>query len=344
MAHSKFNSIDSLRLLIKEIDSYYIKNDTIKPDTIKFNGKIKLHGTNAGVGFNSINGIWCQSRSNIITPEHDNAEFAKFVKNNNDKFLSIIDLIKNKYSIDIDKKSIILFGEWCGDRIQNKVAISTMDRFYALFDVKIVDINNDENNYYINSTFPEIESDYNARIFNLNEFKTFNIEVNFSNLELTQSILTNYIEEIEKQCPFAEHFEVKGPGEGIVFTSYITDKKRLIFKVKGDEHKASKEIKKVEIKTVFTSYDIFIARSVTQNRFHQAMENIYKINPSLKTYNKDPSMKDIKDIVEWVRTDIYKEERDTILENNFNEDQLNKLINKSVYLLFKNELKIFFKS
>ena len=52
-------------------------------------------------------------------------------------------------------------------------------------------------NYYINSKFPKIKSDYDRRVFNINEFKTYNIKLNLSDLDTIQQTLTKYIEDIE---------------------------------------------------------------------------------------------------------------------------------------------------
>ena len=46
--------------------------DYLKPKPIyTFNATEKIHGTNAGVCFSNIDGIWFQSREKIITPEKD---------------------------------------------------------------------------------------------------------------------------------------------------------------------------------------------------------------------------------------------------------------------------------
>ena len=340
MSHSSYNSIDSLRLCIQEIKKYYSSKNEVIPEFIDFYGTIKLHGTNAGVGFNNQKGMWCQSRSNIITPKQDNANFAEFVEKNKEKFEDLFDIIEKKYSINVDTHSIIIFGEWCGSRIQSKVAICEMARFFAIFDVKIVKNDNKEDNYYLNSTFPEIKSDFDSRIFNINEFKTYQIRLNFSDLVTTQDELIKYIEEIEVQCPFAKIFEKKGPGEGIVFKTFINDKERFVFKVKGDEHKASKERRKVEVTNEhYSTYEKFIERVVTHNRLIQAMDYIYKFDSSLETYNKTPSLADIKHIASWIKNDIYKEEKDTIECNDFDHAKLDKLISKASYKMFNDEMK-----
>src|ERR1035437_6000088 len=46
--------------------------------TLKFEGTVKLHGTNFSYVHSQNDGEWFQSRENIITPEHDNAGSAMF--------------------------------------------------------------------------------------------------------------------------------------------------------------------------------------------------------------------------------------------------------------------------
>lgn len=349
--HSSYSSIDSLRLCISDIKEYYQKHSLAIPETLDFYGTIKLHGTNAGVGYNNQNGMWYQSRSNIITPEKDNAGFAKFAESKKEIFMNMINIVKTTYNIDLDNYSIVLFGEWTGKGIQKGVAISEMERFFALFDVKVFNSSNKDDCYYIKGSsspltpqkFPELKSDSANNIYNIHEYRTYNIKLNFSDLESLQKELTSYIDEIEVQCPFASAFNVRGPGEGIVFTHYFEDKnnnqQRFIFKVKGDEHKASKEAKKIEIRPEqMSEIDLFIERTVTNNRFQQALDYVYKFNPELETYNKKPEQKHMKHIVQWVLNDILKEERDNIVLNNYEPKQINIAVSKKVFALFTEEL------
>lgn len=341
--HSPYSSIDSLRLCISEIKDYYNKTNQSLPDMLDFYGTIKLHGTNAGVGYNNVSGMWYQSRSNIITPEKDNAGFAAFAESKKEQFMNMINIVKTTYNIDLDTHSIVLFGEWAGKGIQKGVAISSMDRFFALFDVKVFLTKNKEECYYLKGTtqnerrFAEIKSDSANNIYNIHEFRTYNIKLNFSDLESSQKELTSYINEIELQCPFASNFNVKGSGEGIVFSHYITEKQRFIFKVKGEEHKASKESKKVEISPEqMSEIELFINRVITNNRFMQAIDYVYKFNPELEeTYNKPPHQKHIKYIVEWILKDIHKEEHDVIEVNKYDPKKINIEVSKKVLPLFR---------
>ena len=88
---------------------------------IQFEGTVKLHGTNASVCGNKDGDIWAQSRNNIITPENDNAGFAKFVESNKNYFKDIINILLEAYP---DYQTVVIFGEWCGAGIQKNVGIS----------------------------------------------------------------------------------------------------------------------------------------------------------------------------------------------------------------------------
>ena len=71
--HYSWTHIEAFKNVNRYIDKY-LKDD--KP-VIEYRGKIKLHGTNAAVQINK-DGVFAQSRNNIITPESDNAGFARW--------------------------------------------------------------------------------------------------------------------------------------------------------------------------------------------------------------------------------------------------------------------------
>jgi hypothetical protein len=47
--------------------------ENVKLPTLKVTASEKIHGTNASVCYSNPDGIWFQSRKNIITPDTDNA-------------------------------------------------------------------------------------------------------------------------------------------------------------------------------------------------------------------------------------------------------------------------------
>ena len=129
---------------------------------------------------------------------------------------------------------------------------------------------------------------------------------------------------------------VEGIGEGIVWRYWYGNGQRWIFKTKGEEHKVTKEKVLIPIDTEkVENVKEFVNNCCTSNRFSQAIEHIYKINPESKLYNSTPNMKDIKIIINWIRDDILKEEMDTILENNITTKDLYPEISKKVVEMFK---------
>lgn len=97
--------IDAARFVGTDENGEPIFNET-KPPVLKFTGTVKLHGTCASVCYDGKE-IWAQSKNNIITPEKDNAGFARFVYNNKEYFEK---LMKSLYAGD----TMALFGEWAG--------------------------------------------------------------------------------------------------------------------------------------------------------------------------------------------------------------------------------------
>ncbi len=328
--HSKYHSIDNFRLIIQDIKKIYQDELPI----LKFNGTVKLHGTNGGIGYNG-NNLWCQSKTNIINIKSDNAGFSFFVEKNYDYFVDLMKVIIDKYKIDISTNNIIIFGEWCGEGIQKNVGICKFPKMFFIFDVKIVNLLNQQLNYYINSNFEEIKTNEALRIYNINEFKKYTINIDFNNLDKAQSELISLVDEVENDCPITKTLGSFGIGEGIVFKHYFENGTRCVFKVKGEKHSVSKDTDKVSIVVYNQDLLEFVKNTATENRFTQSIEYLYKLDPSLPTYNKEPQISDIKYIIEWMCDDIIKEEKDTIFKNNYEYKVLKSEIAKTTVKLFK---------
>lgn len=317
MTHSSYSSIEQLRHLVKDVEHYFPAGE--RP-TLEFYGTVKLHGTNAGIGYNGKD-IWAQSRSNIITTKQDNAGFAFFLETNKEYFIDIMKKVVDNYNIDMSSNNVILFGEWCGTGIQKGVAISKLPRMFVAFDIKIVPQDDKvcalHKPYYINTLIPEVVNDFEKRIFNIHQFPTFKILIDFNDVNASTNQLNNIVTNVEKTCPFGNALGVDGVGEGVVFRHYYNEKDRYIFKLKGDEHKVSKEKVKVEIAPeVIANINVFCDRVVTENRFMQAQEYLYRLNPSLPTYNKTLELSHIGKFIKWFQDDIWKEEMDVMVANN----------------------------
>ncbi len=336
MSHSSYSSIEQLRHLIKDVE-YYYKED--KP-TLEFYGTVKLHGTNGGIGYDGTN-IWVQSRSNIITTKQDNMGFAFFVESNKTYFIEIMKHIIANNKIDIMNNAVILFGEWCGTGIQKGVAISSLPRMFVGFDVKVVPNEDKTKSYYIDTKIPELINDFDRHIFNIHLFPTFNITINFNNVKDSEEEMNKIITQVEKCCPFGKTFGINGVGEGVVFRHYYDSTSRYIFKLKGDEHKVSKEKTKIVIAPeVIASINEFCDTTVTEQRFNQAREYLYVSNPSLPTYGKTLELSHISKFIKWMQDDIWKEEMDVMTANNLDPNLVYSEMAKRVTTLVKNLCRI----
>jgi hypothetical protein len=241
----KFPSIEHFTNIVYTIKQKYeyigkdeqenpIYDETKEKPIIKFIGHVKLHGTNAGIGYNNRDKLWCQSRENIITIHKDNAGFANFVEFNKEIIINLIKNLADFYNINLDENSIVLYGEWCGKGIQKGVAISEIEKSFFLFPYfKIAPFDISIPNYY---NINYLTFDY-KKIYNLCDYKTFIIEIDFNIPEKSLEQLIEMTLEVEKQCPVGESFGVKGLGEGIVFSNLNEKGELLMFKSKGELHK-----------------------------------------------------------------------------------------------------------
>lgn len=300
----KMVEIGQFRNVIKDID--YINrfagvNDLGEPifkeqspPVLTFTGTVKLHGTNGAVCYDGLN-IWAQSKNNIITPEKDNAGFAQFVHSNMDYFENLLKSLYKGYPI-------ALFGEWAGKGVQPKVAISEIQKSFFIFGLKVHDIG------WVHLDF-DIEDHPN--IFKITDFKTYDIEIDFSNSKLSQNKIIEMVEEVETECPVAKMFGFPGIGEGVVFKTYFKGKS-FIFKAKGEKH-----VNKCKVKTLPKVDDVKlqIIQDVSEKvtpawRLEQMWSETFDI-----INGGFPDIKKLGDFLRAVSNDIIKEDMDILNEN-----------------------------
>lgn len=276
-------------------------------------GTVKIHGTNSSVGLDlKDNSLFYQSRNRVLSLDDDNYDFAKYIKDNKSEFLKIFDEIKNK--INIEKyDSIIIYGELAGKGIQNKVAVSQIDRFFAPFSV--VGVNKDT----VDQLDVKLSVNESIRFYPVETFGVYNVQLDLDNVHLAQQEIKDLTISVENECPVGKYFGVSGTGEGIVFTD---ETKQYSFKSKGEKHSVSKVkvIADVDIEKINKIKD-FVDYSVTENRLNQGIEY-------LKEMNKELDISSIGDFLRWLANDVLKEEQDVITENGLDNDL--KAIMKSV--------------
>jgi tRNA-binding EMAP/Myf-like protein len=276
--------------------------ESYKIPIVTYKAKIKLHGTNAAIQIHPDGKIFAQSRTSIITPENDNAGFAKWVYDNTDFFKK---LIKNEI--------VTVFGEWCGSSIQQGTAINKIGkRILAVFAIQCGN-SDDVAKYY---TEPTTIAEW-LQIDNQNDIHVLpwygeEIVLDFTNAEQLRSAaesLNEIVAKVEACDPWVKSiFDIEGIGEGIVLypvkkdgTNVImrSDYADLFFKAKGEQHKVVKQKAAVQIDPeIAASVNEFVDMFVTPARLEQALNT---------ACNGQYEPKFTGVFIKWMVADIQKE-------------------------------------
>lgn len=301
---------------------------SIPKPTLRFKGTVKLHGTNAGVCYNKQEGLWCQSRANIITPEKDNAGFAFFVESRKPIFLGLIDKAYIKLGLDPSVYTISIYGEWAGKGIQKNVGISELEKAFYVFGLKVSKLDDEDFvAYWEDSSWISYPD---RKIYNVEDFNVYFVNVDFNMPQLSQNKFGELTDEVERECPVAKSFGInEGLGEGIVWVVDYKDSTHQ-FKVKGTKHSVSKVkvLASVDVEKLKTIQD-FIEYAVTENRFTQAVENVFGAG--------DLDITKIGDLIRWFIKDIASEELDTMSKNGLEPNDVNRYISVKVKEMFFRE-------
>jgi hypothetical protein len=333
----KFPSIDQFRNVIKAVQlrtRYVGKDDTgesiydpsIPLPKLNFIGTVKLHGTNASIAYNREDGLWTQSRENLIEVGKDNAGFAFYVESHRDRYIELFKMYFNQY---LDQGlTVVMYGEWVGKGIQKGVGISEIEKSFFLFAVKIAKPQDEEFvNYWVDNICGV--SDEFIRFYNIFNYPTYEVEIDFNSPQLIQNKLIELTEEVEKECPVAKIFGISGIGEGLVFTCKYKDE-IYRFKSKGEKHSVSKvkKLNSVDVEKL-KSIDEFVDYAVTENRFEQAIQNVFPNKEGI-------DVKNLGDVIRWIVQDILKEELDTLAGNNLEPKDVNsKIAQKTREMFFR---------
>lgn len=302
--------IDRLQYQGTDENSEPVFNRNLVLPKVKFHGTVKLHGTNASISFNQISGMWSQSRERIITPESDNAGFAMWAYSNRLELLPFFKHISDEYNIDLTKNTLCIYGEWCGKGIQSGTAINQLDKMFVVFGVKVAPFSETEDevvNYWIDSSNISNES---IRVFNIEQFPTYDVEVDLNAPSLSQNEVVELTLSVERECPVGKYFGVTGIGEGLVFTHKTDDGNVIRFKSKGELHSNSK-VKTVKvIDNELEQLKYSLAEELTPNwRIDQGVAEVFD------TLNGGtPDIKRLGEVIKWVNTDIMKEELHRFVE------------------------------
>ncbi|MGK7928098.1 MAG: RNA ligase family protein [Spirulina sp.] len=265
---------------------------------VTYRAKLKLDGTNGGIQIFTDGRIAAQSRSQIITPESDNAGFANWVTQNIDFFAQLA-----------GEEHLTLFGEWCGKGIQRRTAISQIDR--KIFAIFALQYGGREGKY----ARLEIDPDRictlippHPDIFVL-PFYGEPMVFDFSDREQLQKAsdrLNQIIAEVERCDPWIkETFGIEGLGEGLVMypqSDRLAERisyAELLFKAKGEKHQVVKTKKPVQIDPeVAKNVEAFAALFVTEARLQQGVT---------EACGGELDLKKMGEFLKWITADVQKE-------------------------------------
>lgn len=310
----KWTEIGAFRHCCKKLSRY------TKP--VLFRGTVKLHGSNLGVSYHR-GIITTQSRSTILSDDADNYGFHKWftseILNNpllNDQLVSLF----KTFIVDEDDR-ITLYGEYCGPKVQKKVAISQLpSKQWFLFGIK----RNDETllfNQTINIDHPQIH--------NILDFPTFMLQIDPMATSTAIVTITELTLAVENECPVSKQLGLpSGIGEGIVWSAidYPSDTD-LVFKSKGEKHNSSNEtttkiiasIDPIKLKLV----EDVVEYILPEGRLRQGFEHI-----------NSREVEQLGVYLKWICNDILKEESDTLQSNNLEWKDVNKLVTSKAKSFF----------
>lgn len=333
MEHISFHSIEQFRHTVKCVRDR-AKYHNVPLPILTFSGSVKLHGTNAAIGYDySTDEMWCQSRTNIITVLNDNAKFTWFVKEREEIFRNFFQEIRS--SFPSGKSKVVVFGEWCGEGIQKGVAINQVPKMFVIFDLCTLVYPSDERIWVPPNGLTEMWKRFNDgfelnRIFCVHNFETFSIEIDFNNPELLQNQLVELTNQVEQSCPVGKTFGVDGVGEGIVWRctsnwlngNGIITTSDLVFKVKGEKHSDTKvkKLASVDVERMQTISD-FASSVVTDHRLEKMLELV-------KQDGLEIEPRSIPVFLKLVGQDIMKEESDTMEENGFERKEVMPVVSR----------------
>lgn len=327
----KYFSTGQYKNIIKKVHDRCNYHAIAVPE-LTFRGTVKLHGTNASI-YNVLSGedIVVQSKNNEITVENDNNGFARFVETNKSSFDSILSVIKKDYPQEINEQTAVIYGEWVGGNIQpnDDLGVRKLPKMFVVFAIKFikngqnVDEVLDENSHEaskieswfseeeINSVLKKVNGLEEKKIYNIYDFPTFEVKIDMANPKLTQNILIDITNSVEKECPVAKQLGVSGIGEGVVWKCVSPSTKLntsdLVFKVKGKEHSVSNVVTIAEVDTVkVNSINEFVNIVLTENRLKQGVEYLQEQQLPLLVNSMGTFLK-------WIVNDCLKEEADVLV-------------------------------
>ena len=166
---------------------------------------------------------------------------------NQDAFLVMITkYFSDQPQSDWENNILAIYGEWCGGSIQKGVALNGMEKMFVIFSATLRTRESAESRsltWFDDAEITKLKLT-DKKVLNIYDFKTWEVEIDFSKFHETANQIYDWTMEVEEMCPVSKQLGVEGIGEGIVFhcvtSPYNTSD--FWFKSKGTKHSKSKVI------------------------------------------------------------------------------------------------------
>jgi hypothetical protein len=274
---------------------------------VPFRGRVKLHGSNAGVVCEP-GRVQPQSRNRELSLAEDNLAFAAFA-GGPAQLAAVRTLeaeLREHNGLPADRR-LALFGEWIGPGVQGRVAVSKLPaRQWVLFAAAAItaDEEIERKTYFEVPKLGERFAD--ASIYSIADAPEWHVTLDFEvpvALELSAGYIDELTREVEQRCPWAARFGVDGIGEGLVWQplgQHFGDSE-LFFKSKGELHQVARKQKPASLDPErLSSVGAFVDYAVTDARLAQGLEVLAEQQLPLE-------LRSLGAFLSWVGNDVKRE-------------------------------------
>ena len=327
-----YPKIHKLSDLVHNINRYEHANDN--EGIISLTGTVKLHGTHADIVFASATseGYRLQSRNkrDLYPGKEDNAGYASYVESiGKQRILNLREKIVARYrelnpEVPVEGE-VILAGEWCGKGIQKGVGIAEIPPFLVIISISI-------NNEWVQDSKYEDIHDEEARIFNISRAGFYHHELRLDDVQASEVAIKQWVDAVDKECPFAKALGVTGRGEGIVWKAdHLCGNATFWFKSKADAHAVSHSDKLPPSAVDLANKERvanFAKAIVTEVRMEQGWQLLEKKEAS-----------HTGQFLSWVTKDCFEEEQREMEQLSISRNQLKPAIIQIAKAWFQQRLK-----
>lgn len=335
MKHYSFPKIRQYHQVIRDLKlrlSYQGKDENGDPiykepesyPTIKFVGRVKLHGSWGGIVFSPDGSFYCESRENIVDEVKDNAGFAHWVNKEGYKIWNSLGL---SFDGDVPVKHILLCGEWACGSIQKGVALNQLSKRFVIFGLKA--IFEDDSTQWLD---PSGIRDHSINVFNIEDYPKYEIEIDLNRPDKAIEKMVELTTAVGDECPFCKEFGVSDIGEGIVWRESGVFGFDSAYKTKDERHQKSK-IKKLPTVDVqrLDSIQECVETYCHEDRMTQIFDKVVKCE-------EDKVPQKIGDFIRLLVEDCWDEEGDSIRASDISRKEFGAAVSKKAARWFQAQI------